>query len=236
MRHIAVHAGIEIELVEVVMREEVEQFGAGHLFGVSSGLAQDTQDTCTATVLGRCDLLQIVERPVHHIAVDVIDLHAFGSRSDEGLPHEMMTVTAGEMAHKWIPRMTPFPVTRLMSARFKFFAIGIVEAAVRTAEKGLATYAFRWHLFVNRRPTSISCSMDVHWTSNRAKLFTLKGRKKIYITHNTANRRDKSAQREPLGSERRCKVQDKKKDPQLCRSLWKWKEINGNIWEIKRKF
>lgn len=159
MGHVAGHAGIEIEVVEVVMREEVEQFGAGHLFGVSAGLAQDTQDTCTATVLGGRDLLQIIERPVHDVTVDVIYLHAFGSRSDESLPHEMMTVTVGEMAHRWIPRMTPFPVTRLMSARFKFFAIGIVEAAVCAAEKGLATYAFRWHLFVNRYNHNASPSL-----------------------------------------------------------------------------
>ena len=158
MGHVAFHAGIEGreagrrvggEVVKAGVREEVEQFGTGHLFGVSSGVAQDTQDTRTATVLRGRDLLQIVERPVHYIAVDVIDLHAFGARSDKGLPHEMMTETAGVLPHIWIPRMTPFPVTRLMRARFNFFAIGIVEAAVRAAVKGFATHAFRWDLFVN---------------------------------------------------------------------------------------
>ena len=37
-----------------------------------------------------------------------------------------------------------------------------------------------------------------------------KHRRKKYINHSTANRRDKSAQREPLGSERRCKGRYKK--------------------------
>lgn len=161
MRHIAVHAGIEIEVVEVVMREEVEQFGAGHLFGVSSGLAQDTQDTRTATVLGGRDLLQIIERPVHFIAVDVIDLHAFGAWSDEGLPHEMMTETAAEVPHTWISATGFIALHSGTESVLKFFAIGIVEAAVCAAEKGFAAYAFRWHLFAVLARKADACGLVV---------------------------------------------------------------------------
>ena len=206
MAHIAVHAGIEIEVVEVVMREEVEQFGAGHLFGVSSGLAQDTQDTRTATVLGGRDLLQIIERPVHFIAVDVIYLHAFGARSDEGLPHEMMTETAGEVRHNWISATGFMVLHSGTEPILELAAIGIVEAAVCAAEKGLATYAFRWHLFVNRRPLLGP---------------PLKGRKKIYITHNTANRGMRFSHCESLPfSNWRCKSRHKKNEPRISGLVW----------------
>lgn len=159
MGHVAGHAGIEIEVVEVVMREEVEQFGAGHLFGVSAGLTQDTQDTCTATVLSGRDLLQIIERPVHDVTVDVIYLHAFGSRSDESLPHEMMTETAGEVPHTWINATAFMALHTGTEPVLEFAAIGIVEAAVCATEKGLATYAFWWHLFVNRYNHNASPSL-----------------------------------------------------------------------------
>ena len=160
MAHIAVHAGIEIEVVEVVMREEVEQFGAGHLFGVSSGLAQDTQDTRTATVLGGRDLLQIVERPVHDVAINMVDFHAFRARSDEGLPHEMMAPSAAKMRHQRITGMyIRFSFKIFWNAWLEFPSFRVVKLAEGATEKDFATYRIRWHLFDNRYNHNASLSL-----------------------------------------------------------------------------
>ena len=119
---------------------------------VRDEFAQLTQIACTTDVLHRCDLPEIVERPVEFVAVDVVDFHAFGSRADEGLPDQMMTETVTVTAHTWVsPAMRVRFVTshRRAKTRFEFFAGGIVELAVRAREEDLVAYTLRRNLFDN---------------------------------------------------------------------------------------
>ena len=84
--------GVEAEIVCALEGQPV----------VRNEFAQLAQIACTADVLHWCDLPEVVEAPIHLVTVDVVDLHAFGTRTDEGLPHQMMTETAAEMAHTWV--------------------------------------------------------------------------------------------------------------------------------------
>ena len=131
----------------------MEEFVAGHFERVApDDVTQDAEDLGAFAVLGRGHLLKVVETPIHLVAVDVIDLHAFGSRTDEGLPHQMMTETGTEMAHTWVsPAMRVRFVTshRRAKTRFEFFAGGIVELAVRAREEDLVAYTLRRNLFDN---------------------------------------------------------------------------------------
>ena len=48
----------------------------------------------TLAVLRRCDLFEVRQPPVQFVAVDMVDLHSFGSWSFPHLPHETVAVHA----------------------------------------------------------------------------------------------------------------------------------------------
>ena len=99
---VEIHPGVGI--AEAVLAEDGLQFAAGHLLGVAAVETQFTQQDCTLAVLGRCDLFEVVKRPIHLIAVDVVDLHTFGARTDPSLPNEMMAETGTKIMHLGISR------------------------------------------------------------------------------------------------------------------------------------
>ena len=121
---------------------------------VRDEFAKLAQIARTADVLHRCDLPEIVERPVEFVAVDVIDLHARSTRTDESLPDKMMTETVTEIDHDWVATagktsVSCAPLHRRIKMRFEFFAGGIVKLAVRAREEDLAAYSLRRDLFDN---------------------------------------------------------------------------------------
>ena len=115
---------------------------------------------------------EVVQTPVHLVAVNVVYLHAFLARADECLPDKMMTETIGEMAHKRIARMAANSVTRLFDVWFEFFAGGVVELAVRAREEDFAFDALRRDLFDNR---------NIHKTANRRDGLSPKGGAKVEV-------------------------------------------------------
>lgn len=136
---------------KVIAVEDVEEFGAGHASGVTTDGTEDTQEFGALAVFGRGDFLEIGERPVHLVAVNVVDLEALGARSDEGLPYKMMAETVGELSHLRICRMhvwLPDPACRT-KAFFEFTALGTKELAVVGAVKDFAADEFRRDLLDN---------------------------------------------------------------------------------------
>ena len=134
--------GVEAEIVCALEGQPV----------VRNEFAQLAQIACTADVLHWCDLPEVVEAPIHLVTVDVVDLHAFGTRTDEGLPHQMMTETAAEMAHTWVRsamRVRFVTSHRRTKTRFEFFTGSIVKLAVRACEEDLAACTLRRNLFYN---------------------------------------------------------------------------------------
>ena len=120
---------------------------------VRDEFAKLAQIACTADVLHRRNLPEVVETPVEFVTVDVVDFHAFGTRTNEGLPHQMMTETVTENAHTWVrPAMRVRFVTshRRAKTRFEFFTGGVVELAVRAREEDLIACVLRRDLFDNR--------------------------------------------------------------------------------------
>ena len=73
--------------------------GLGDGCRVGAGFAHGAEDLGSLAVLGRRDLFEVRERPIEDFAVEVVDLHTFGARTDEGLPDEMMAGATAEMAH-----------------------------------------------------------------------------------------------------------------------------------------
>ena len=137
---------------EIVLFEDFEQFVTAHLLRVASVETEDAQELGSLAVLGRGDLLEVCERPVHFVAVNVVDFHTFGSWSDKGLPDEMVTETVSVIAHKRVGRMhvwSAYSVRRTKSV-FEFAAGGIKELALVGTVKDFAADEFRRDLFDNR--------------------------------------------------------------------------------------
>lgn len=136
---------------KVVAVEDVEEFGAGHEARVTTDRTEDTQEFGALAVLRGGDFVEIGERPVHLVTVDVVDFEAFGARSDESHPDEMMAETVREMAHLRIRRMhvwLPDPACRT-KAFFEFTALGTKELALVGTVKNFAANEFRRDLFDN---------------------------------------------------------------------------------------
>lgn len=84
---------------EVVMGEDGFESGLGDGCRVGAGFAHGAEDLGSLAVLGRRDLFEVRKRPIEDVAVEVVDLHTFGARSDEGLPDEMMAGANAETSH-----------------------------------------------------------------------------------------------------------------------------------------
>ena len=104
---------------EVEGGEDSFESGLGDGCRVGAGFAHGAEDLGSLAVLGRRDLFEVRKRPIEDVAVEVVDLHTFGSRTDEGLPDEMMAKAVAEIAHLWVSRTTFVRKRRSrISARF----------------------------------------------------------------------------------------------------------------------
>ena len=84
---------------EVITGEDGFESGLGDGCRIGTGGAHGAEDLGSLAVLSRRDLFEVRERPIKDVAVNVVDLHTFSARSDEGLPDEMMAGATAEMAH-----------------------------------------------------------------------------------------------------------------------------------------
>ena len=134
------------------MVEDGAELFRGHLFGVTSGLSECAQQSCSPAVFGRCNLFEVVERPIKFVAVDVVDLKAFGAWTDESLPNEMVTETSPELAHLGVRRMHVRSISLLcrIKVRFEFFAVFVKESSVRSDEQCFAAHTLGRYLFDDR--------------------------------------------------------------------------------------
>lgn len=89
---------------DAVLAEDGLQFVAGHHLGVAAVGTENAQQLGALAVLGRCDLFKVIERPVHLIAVHMVDLHAGCTRTDPSLPDESVARAVSEIAHTRISR------------------------------------------------------------------------------------------------------------------------------------
>ena len=84
---------------EAITGEDGFEPGLGYGYRVGTGGAHGAEDLGSLAVLGRRDLFEVIERPVHLIAVHMVYLHTFGARTDPSLPNESVARTGTEMAH-----------------------------------------------------------------------------------------------------------------------------------------
>ena len=142
------------------------------VFGVISTCTHGTKNDGTLAVFGGSDFVEIGEGPVEFVAIDVVYFEAFGSRTDEGFPDEMMAETVGELAHFWV-RTTAFMVlhTRIKSW-LEFTALSIEELALVGTVKDFSADEFRRDLFDNRY---------VHITALRRDDLSPKGGAKVEV-------------------------------------------------------
>ena len=94
---VAVHEGGAVH--EVITGEDGFKPGLEDGSWIGTGGAHGAEDLGSLAVLGRRDLFEVRKRPIEDVAVEVVDLHTFGARTDEGLPDEMMAEATAEMAH-----------------------------------------------------------------------------------------------------------------------------------------
>ena len=99
---VAVHEGGAVH--EVITGEDGFKPGLEDGSWIGTGGAHGAEDLGALAVLGRCDLFEVIERPIHLIAVDVVDLHAGCTRSDPSLVDEMVAETVTEIGHRGISR------------------------------------------------------------------------------------------------------------------------------------
>lgn len=111
------------------MVKDLDEFGAGHEFWVTAVSAQGAQDFGTTDVLRRCDVLQVVCRPVHDVAVEVVYFHRnslpVGRVEDRArsYPRERNQFVAVGMVKIWHRRVfasASMPTVTVLSAQTGF--------------------------------------------------------------------------------------------------------------------
>ena len=141
--HFTFHLGVSVH--EGELGEDVLKPCRAVLLGVVAGFAHAAEDFGALAVLGRRDLFEVGERPIHHIAVDVVDLHTFSPRSDPSLVHEMVAEFVAELAHLGVLATTLVVLHARGVARFDLAEGGTV---VGEGEEVPAGGAEQW--FVGR--------------------------------------------------------------------------------------
>ena len=89
-------------IAEVVLIEDVEEFGTGHGTRVTTDGTEDAEEFSAFAILRRGHVLEVVKRPVEDVAVEMVDLHAFWTRSEPSTRHKIVAVFAPKMAHGWV--------------------------------------------------------------------------------------------------------------------------------------
>ena len=118
-----------------VLGEDLVELGAGEDARVEVALTHDAQVLGASAVLGRCDHLEIRGPVVEHIAVEVVDLHAWCAGSDPGLVDERVAGTATEINHARI-NVPPFAVMARPSRRTMAGTESVLDLADRAPRDG----------------------------------------------------------------------------------------------------
>ena len=147
MGHVLEHEGIGGLRGDGVLFEDSEEFVSGIGTRVEAGGTHSAQDLGSASVLGRRDLLKVGGTVVEFVAVKVIDLHAFGTRTIESFVHEVVAEFVAVTSHFGILTSAITPLHRGSEIMFDFLPLGIEEVAVRVSPEDFATNDIRRYLF-----------------------------------------------------------------------------------------
>ena len=159
---------------ELICLKYRQEFFTAHLFGVATDGTEHSQEFGPLAVFGRSDLLEVSKRPVHLIAVNVVNFHAWSPRTNKGLINQMMAEPVSKLAHYRVRRMhvRAVPLHRGTKIGFKIATVGTVEPALVGTVKNFAADKFRRNLFDNRY---------VHKTARRRDGLSPKGDAKVGI-------------------------------------------------------
>ena len=157
---------------KLILVEDFNQLFTAHFARVTTDGTKHTKQFSAFAVFGGSDFVEVGEGPVEFVAVNVVDFEAFGSRTDESLPDEMMAETSTELAHFWV-RATAFMVllTRIKSW-LEFTSLSTKELALVGTEKDFSADEFRRDLFDN---------WYVHITTLRRDDLSPKGGAKVEV-------------------------------------------------------
>lgn len=133
-----------------VLCEDLEEFLPAHLLGLSPDGAEDAQDLGSLAVLFRRDLFEVGEGPVHLVAVEVVDLHAGCTWSDESLVDEMMTEAVFKIVHNGVSGAAFVVLHTGTKPGFELSSFGGIKLAVSAGEEDFAADGLKRHLFDNR--------------------------------------------------------------------------------------
>ena len=147
MSHVLEHEGIGGERGDGVLFEDSEEFVSGIGTRVEAGGTHSAEDLGSASVLGRRDLLKVGGTVVEFVAVKVIDLHAFGTRTIESFVHEVVAEFVAVTSHFGILTSANTPLHRGSEIMFDFLPLGIEEVAVRVSPEDFTANEIRRHLF-----------------------------------------------------------------------------------------
>lgn len=59
-------------MIKFILVENSEQFFSAHLLWISTDGTEDLQEPCTLVILGGSNVLEVIQRPVEDVAVEVI--------------------------------------------------------------------------------------------------------------------------------------------------------------------
>ena len=150
--HFTFHLCVSVH--EFVLGEDGFEPCRAVLLGVVAGFSHAPQYLGALAVLVGRDLFEVVERPIHLVTVDVVDLHTFGTRSDPCLPHEMVAAFAAEMAHAGVRRVHVWTVV-LRARGVDWFDLVEGSTVVGEGEKVPVSGAVESRFRSNRSPVGI---------------------------------------------------------------------------------
>ena len=84
---------------EFILPEYLQELLASHLAWIATDTPQHTQQPRTLAVFRRGDILEIIGTAIAPVTVEMIDFHAFGSRTNPRERHERVAVHAVKMPH-----------------------------------------------------------------------------------------------------------------------------------------
>ena len=128
--------------------ENVEELLAGEELGVDAHGAQLAENLRSSDVLMSSYLLEIVERVVEFVAIDVVNLHTRRAWTDEGFVDKDVARAICETSHFRIGAVVVWRVPLINRTKrvFDLPTFGIKELTIRRGEKNFAANALGRHL------------------------------------------------------------------------------------------
>ena len=78
-------------------REDVEELFTAHLLWISTDGTEDLQEPCTLAVLGGSNVLEVIQRPVEDVAVEVIHNMTGRNRTQPRERHQHVNASITEI-------------------------------------------------------------------------------------------------------------------------------------------